>query len=87
MKDSGIDYTALTVNYNEESVVAIFSGMRPTAGYAIVIISVVNSGDTTTITYGEIMPAEDVMTAQVITHPYIIKVIPKAMEKVVFVKK
>lgn len=88
MAAAGVDgYPGLTVNYYEENVAAVFAGEKPTAGYSITIVSAINSGGITTITYSEQTPGPGAMTAQVITYPYHIKVIPKVAGKVVFIKK
>ena len=60
-----------------ESVVAVFLGNRPSAGYAVQIESVTTSGDGAVVRYRERRPAPGLLTAQVLTFPFSIVAVPR----------
>jgi len=66
------------VDFAKESVVAMFMGSRPTAGYNITILSATEGGGALIVTYRETRPAAGGVIAQVLTFPYHIVAIPKA---------
>jgi PrcB C-terminal len=65
------------IDFGKESVVAIFLGSKPTAGYNVTIVSTTEGGGALIVRYREARPAAGAITAQVITFPYHIVAIPK----------
>jgi hypothetical protein len=80
--------------------IGIFLGMRQTAGYSVVIEGVTEQVTTDqrftdqglpasrelVISYGERTPAPTAMTAQVLTSPYVIRIIQRNDEPLRFVQ-
>jgi hypothetical protein len=64
------------VDFTRESVVGLFLGTRPTAGYRIEVTAVRRSADAVTVQFRERRPAADVLTAQVLTSPFVLVAIP-----------
>jgi len=67
---------ASTIDFTKESVVAAFAGTKPTAGWEVLIR---RASDKVLIDLNE--PRKDVMTAQMLTTPYKIAVVPVEEEK------
>lgn len=59
------------VDFRRESVVAMFIGQRPTGGYQIVIDEVTIEGGEVYVSVRESQPAEDAITSQVVTSPWL----------------
>jgi hypothetical protein len=74
------------VDFTTRSVVAIFLGSRPTAGYGIEIIRTMVEGDTVIVEWAEVRPRERILLAQVLTSPALIASIPKAGSMIGFRK-
>ena len=60
------------VDFTREAVVAVFLGIRQTAGFSVDIVSVTRQSTGTVVTYRERAPSSDAVTAQVLTFPYVI---------------
>ncbi len=73
-----------SVDFARDMVVGVFLGSRPTAGYDIEIVSVKDGADATVVRYRVKQPARDAMTAQVLTSPYQLVVVPKRAGQVTF---
>lgn len=67
---------ASTIDFTKESVVAAFAGTKPTAGWEVLIRKV---SDKVLIDLNE--PRKDMITAQMLTAPYKIAVVPVEEEK------
>ena len=65
------------IDFEKESVVAVFMGSRNTAGYSITILSATEGGGALVVKYRETRPTAGGVTAQVLTFPYHIVAIPK----------
>ena len=65
------------IDFTTRNVVAIFLGSRPTAGYDVEILGTEREGDTVTVQWAEVRPAERLLLAQVLTSPALIASIPK----------
>ena len=65
------------IDFSKESVVAVFLGSKPTAGYNVSILSTTEGGGELVVKYRETRPAAGTMTAQVLMFPYHIVAIPK----------
>ena len=66
------------IDFAKETVVAVFMGSRPNAGFSTAVVSATEGGGALIIRYTETQPAKGALTAQVITFPYDIVAIPKA---------
>jgi hypothetical protein len=64
------------VNFNQEMVVAIFMGSRPTAGFAVEVVMLREEAGALVVQYRETRPAAGALTAQVLTMPYHIVAVP-----------
>ncbi len=65
------------IDFSKESVVAVFMGSRPTAGYNVSILSTTEGGGALIVRYREERPKAGTVTAQILTAPYHIVAIPK----------
>jgi hypothetical protein len=74
------------VDFSKDMVVAIFLGSRPSAGYSVEITGVKEVNGAVVVQYHETAPRADAVTAQVITDPFHIAVIPKRDGDVIFEK-
>ena len=60
----------------EAMAVAVFLGARPTAGYQVTITDVLESPSEITVQYRETPPAPGATTAQILTAPYVVELVP-----------
>ncbi len=74
------------VDFSTRSVIAIFLGTRPTAGYAVDITGARESGGILTVEWRERTPDPGAITAQVLTSPMVIASIPKFAGEIRFAK-
>ena len=58
------------VDFDREMVVAVFAGSRPTAGYSVEVTSVEERDGAVVVSYRELAPSRDAVTAQMLTSPY-----------------
>ena len=75
------------VDFSKEIVVAVFMGTQSTAGYATEIVGYRNASPGSKdviVQYRETAPSRDAITAQILTSPYHIAVIPKQTGAVTF---
>ncbi|MBN2754638.1 MAG: protease complex subunit PrcB family protein [Candidatus Goldbacteria bacterium] len=75
------------VDFSRQMVVLVNSGEKPTAGYSAKIKSISIQETKIVILYSETSPAKDAITAQVITSPYSIAVIPISSKPVEFIRE
>lgn len=66
------------IDFSKETVIGLFMGSRPNAGYSTAVVSATEGGGALIVRYTETRPPRDAITAQVITCPYHIAAIPKA---------
>jgi protease stability complex PrcB-like protein len=66
------------IDFSKETVIGLFMGSRPNAGFSTAIVSAMEGGGALVVRYTESRPPRDAITAQVITFPYHIAAIPKA---------
>jgi hypothetical protein len=66
------------IDFSKETVIALFMGSRPNAGFSTAVVSATEGGGALIVRYTETRPPRDAITAQVITFPYHIAAIPKA---------
>jgi len=74
------------VDFGREMVIAVFMGSRPTAAYSVEVASVEARDGKTVVSYRELAPARDAMTAQILTSPYHIVAVPMIAGEVSFRK-
>lgn len=77
---------APSVNFDQDMLLVVSLGDRPSAGYSVDIVNVVQEKDRIIVQYRETIPPAGTVAAQVITHPYTTKVIPKSDKEIVFQK-
>src|SRR5262249_14247919 len=65
-------------DFDKETVLGVFMGSRPNAGFSTAIVSAMEGGGALFIRYTETRPSPGVLTAQILTFPYHIAAIPKA---------
>lgn len=74
------------IQWSKEMVVGVFAGSRPTAGYSVEIVGFREEGDRMIIGYRETVPGRGIATAQIITSPYALAVVPQHAGEVTFEK-
>ncbi len=75
------------VDFETFMVVGVFAGTKPTAGYAVEILDVKTLSDKILVTYREINPSTGALSAQVLTQPYHLRLVPKTSLPVIFEKQ
>lgn len=65
------------VDFNTRTVVAVFLGSRPSAGFAVEITAMQHRDGALIVQWHERRPSRDDITAQVLTSPAIIASVPK----------
>lgn len=65
------------VDLATHTIVALFLGTRPSAGYEVTIASVERDSHGVVVRYGATRPAPDAMNAQVLTSPFHIVSVPR----------
>jgi PrcB C-terminal len=74
---AGMLKPAPSVDLTKRTVVAVFLGSRPTAGYSVEIVGTRQEGKTLVVEWREVRPKERMLLAQVLTSPAVIVSIPK----------
>jgi hypothetical protein len=74
---AGLLKPAPVVDLTKRTVVAVFLGTRPTAGYTVEIVGTKQEGKTLVVEWRETRPKEGLLLAQVLTSPAVIASIPK----------
>jgi protease stability complex PrcB-like protein len=72
------------VNFAREMVAGVFLGSRPSAGFAVDIVSARDEHGALVVRYRETIPPPDAITAQVITSAYCIVSLPRRVGDVSF---
>ena len=75
------------IDFDRETVVAVFMGSRPTGGFSVAIDSATDRDGTLVIAYHEASPQPGAIAAQVLTFPYHIVAVPKHTGPVIFEKR
>ena len=65
------------VDFDQELVVAVFLGNRPTAGFSVEIVGARDDGATLIVQYREKRPAAGAVVAQLLTSPFHIVALPR----------
>jgi len=72
------------VDFEAHDVLAVFEGERPSGGYDISVVSVMDNGDgTVTVSILHEEPGNTCMTTSVITSPFELIVVPKSDAKII----
>lgn len=74
------------VDFTKSTVVGVFLGTRPTAGYGVEITRVDRNGDALVVTYRERAPGPNEMAAQMMTSPYQLATIDRFTGPVTFTR-
>lgn len=77
---------AINIDFNRDMVIAVFLGTRNSAGYKIELAEIRAEPWHAEVTYREIPPSATTPVAQMLTNPYILKVIGQSQTPVVFSK-
>lgn len=72
------------VDFERATVLAVFAGSRPTAGWTARVTSVVPEGDGVRVTIVESGPGADQLVAQILTTPFQIVSVPRFTGPAVF---
>ena len=83
---AGESTVAPKVDLGTRTIVAVFLGSRPTAGYAVDITGTREAGGVLTVEWSERRPDRSAITAQVLTSPMVIASIPKFAGEIRFEK-
>ena len=83
-KEHGPAQAAPAVDFAESTVVGVFLGSRPSAGFAVEITGVKAEGNRTIVEYVERRPPRDNFVAQVITSPFHIVRVPRTTGPIEF---
>ena len=76
-KSHAADRKMPAVDFNTNEVLGIFLGGRPTAGFAVEIVSAQPEASALVVKYKESRPSRDAISAQVITTPFHLVAVPK----------
>lgn len=74
------------VDFSTRTVVAVFLGSRPSAGYGVEVTRTRRTGKTLVVEWREVPPGRDSLVAQVITSPAILVSIPRFDGEILFEK-
>jgi len=68
------------VDFGGNTVIAVFAGQRPTAGWSVRVTEVEKTGGACVVRYEVKGPPRGAMTAQVITHPFAVVLVKGTCE-------
>ncbi|HWW83418.1 MAG TPA: protease complex subunit PrcB family protein [Vicinamibacterales bacterium] len=85
-RELSLRQTAAVPDFDQNMIVGVCLGSRPTAGYSVEILSVSRESDGLVARYRETRPARDAILAQVITSPCHFVAVPKSSGQVRFEK-
>ena len=71
-REHGGDTKVPDVDFTRSTVLAVFLGTRPTAGYSVEITGIATSDAELVVSWRERAPAPDALTAQMLTSPFAI---------------
>jgi hypothetical protein len=69
-KEHSPDEPLPKVDFEKSIVVGVFTGMRPTGGYAVEITAIDRDGEGLVVSWRETKPAADAMLSQMLTFPF-----------------
>jgi hypothetical protein len=85
-KELGSGKPRPTVDFAKSTVLGVFLGSRPTAGFGVAIETIDRQGSELVVTYRERRPSPTDMVAQMLTAPYLLVTIEKFDGRVRFVR-
>lgn len=74
------------INFDNETIIALFLGEKTSGGYSISVEKVVNYKDSIVVNYKTETPKKGEMVTSVMTQPYCIIKMPKTLKTIVFNK-
>jgi hypothetical protein len=83
---AGLGKAAPEVDFSKRTVVAVFLGSRPSAGYRVEVSGTRQDGKRLVVTWREIPPSRDSLLAQVLTSPAHLVSIPRFDGEITFQK-
>ena len=83
---AGLGKPAPPVDFTTRTVVAVFLGSRPSAGYRVEVTGTRQEGKTLIVAWREIPPPRDSLLAQVLTSPAVLVSIPRFDGDITFEK-
>jgi hypothetical protein len=83
---AGLGKPAPNVDFSKRTVVAVFLGSRPSAGYRVEVSGTRQEGKSLIVTWREIPPDRDSLVAQVLTSPSHLVSIPRFDGEIKFEK-
>lgn len=72
------------VDFSKNTLLALFSGEKPSGGYFITVEEVVDVGDRVVVRVKQASPGEDCVTTQALTYPHTFVAIPKTDKPIEF---
>jgi lysyl-tRNA synthetase class I len=75
-----------TINFNKETVIALFLGEKNSGGYSIAVEKIMSINGKVTVTYKITTPKPGNMVSSVMTQPFCIVKMPKSSNEIVFDK-
>jgi hypothetical protein len=75
------------IDFSRETIVGVFLGTRPNAGFGVEITGYREDGGRTVVAYRETMPSPGAITAQVIVAPYHLVALPRRAGTIAFEKQ
>lgn len=85
-KELGSGKPRPAVDFAKSTILGVFLGSRPTAGFTVKIDSIERQGTEVVVTYRERPPAPTDMVAQMLTAPYVLVTIERFDGRVRFVR-
>ena len=77
----------IEIDFEKEIVLAVFTGMRPSGGYSVEIVEIIEKEDVIEVMFELTMPSEDDIVSMEITYPEHIVKIEKIDKPFEFIKK
>lgn len=77
-KEIGASSTEPFVDFKKDTVLAVFAGTEPTAGYGIGVSGIEDQAGVRTVHISIQMPGSGCMAAETITHPFELVTVPKS---------
>ncbi|MBN4085136.1 protease complex subunit PrcB family protein [Flavobacteriaceae bacterium AH-315-B10] len=75
-----------TIDFDKETVIALFLGEKNSGGYSIAVEQIINVNDKVNVVYRITSPKAGEMVTSVMTQPYCIIKIPKTSKEIVFLQ-
>ncbi len=82
--ENTLEEATIEVNFDEQMVLAIFMGEKPSGGYGIEITHVIETDNAIEVTAIETVPGEEDMVTMALTYPSHVIVLEKSDKNVIF---